>query len=279
MAASVIGAGAEQAYPHRVSTTSNRKTALCRRRGVSLAAGCLAASAVLLAGCSGHHGKNSGASASAGAPKGQTVAIQLLSRTRISAAKATSVRIRGSMPFAGKRAQVDLLVRSTDGVFGTIAIGSGSASFRVTQGNLYVKGNAAFWNALEPGTGPAFADRWVQASPQTGAEFATLIQLGAIPTALNTLVPPDGTPTASDGKTVAGQRTIAIKRAGTPQTPGTPASESETLYVAKNDPGYPVLIEYPGGASLTFSRWGGPAPVVTPPPGPVLDVMRTPLHG
>jgi hypothetical protein len=240
--------------------------------------------AMVLAGCSsgsasapiaGSDGaaSASGASAGAGASgqsgpgKASARAAQLLATAKLAAARAESVRVSGPLRIGSIEVTVDLAV-GTSSASGTLRAGTGTAQARVISADLYLQGDAAFWNALVPGIGAQFQDRWVRVSANTAPEFAAVIGLVPVSAALDRLAP-DGARQEIAGEKVNGADTVGLRGLG----------HVDTVYVSTAQPGYPLRVKPASGGSLTFAQWGGAASPAAGPTGVVIDATRFTLHG
>jgi hypothetical protein len=247
------------------------------RRGVphvrvGLAAALLVAVAPAgLSGCSrGTAAPAATSQAGSSSPARSTAALALLTKARGAALEAGTVRARGTVGAGGRSLSVDLTVGGA-GAVGTVRSSGGTAQVRVIGPDLFLLGDAAFWNGLQPGVGPVFAGTWTEVSEQTAPEFGPVLRLVPVTSWFTKVAPSEVGWVEAPGKTVDGVVTKGLRAVD--------KGVIDTLYVAAGGPGYPVQLTEGPGLALTFGNWGVAVPAVTPPTGRVLDARRMPLRG
>lgn len=229
----------------------------------------LAIGILLVAGCSsgsaGRPAPSSGLSLTASA-KAKT----MLADAKVAAGRATSVQVTGPLTLGPSTATVDLTLAGT-GVGGTVRIGGGQAEVRAVGGQLYVRGDAAFWDALVKGTGKQFAAQWVRASGTTAAEFGALLRFVPVEAWLDGVAPSAADRAEVPGQVVNGVSTVGLQ--------GLASAADVTVYVSTGKPAYPMLVRTAGGGAVTLSRWGAPVKALVAPTGSMVDATRVSLRG
>jgi hypothetical protein len=241
----------------------------CRAVGRPALVAALAIGILVATGCSsgsaGPQAPSSGPSLTA-----STKAKSLLADAKIAAARATSVEVTGPLTLGPSTATVDLTLAGT-GVAGTVRIGGGQAEVRAVAGQLYVRGDAAFWNALVKGTGKEFAAQWVRVSAATAAEFGALLRFVPVEAWLDALAPSAADRAEVPGQVVNGVSTVGLQ--------GLASAADVTVYVSTGKPAYPLLIRTGGGGAVTLSRWGATVKAPVAPTGSMVDATRVSLRG
>lgn len=236
-----------------------------RRTVVAVAVGLLAGVS-LLSGCSG----SSGGEVSGGALTPSTKAKELLIQAKENVADKQSVHIGGLMVTGGAAMDLDVNVIGL-GATGSLGANGGKAQVRVVDGQLYLNGDAIFWDALKKGTGDGFSDSWVKLSASSGAPFADLLSLAPVTGAVEKWGPTESAWAQIPGREVDGEKTVGLRNLQ--------SGHGDTVYVSTAKPPMPLQIELAQGGQLNFTRWDGkPKAPVTAPKEP-LDATLFKLNG
>lgn len=233
---------------------------------VFAALGAVVAASLMLGGCSGSsdHPTTSTSSAVSAEAAGKALAD-----AKTAVAGASTAHLEGQFG-QGAKALVLKLDIGMKGATGTLQAGGGTATAVATPGDLYLKGDVAFWKVFEGGQHPVLAGSWVRVSAATSPVFGDVLDMVPIELWLNHLAPADQKLSGLPGKTIDGTATIGVRST---------AADSAEIYVSTGKPAYPVLVVPAGGGNLRLSRWNEQVPEVKAPSGKVLDATRTALSG
>ena len=210
---------------------------------------------VVLAGCSGDGGGDNG-----------VVDLEpdgILAEAEEAIDAAESASIVGTGTIEGQTFDLDLTVGADSGVG---VIGQNGAEFEITlvDGNAYMYGDAAAWEAMGAGAFAGLvADKFVQipTDDPSFAEFAEFLDLNAM---TSELLAPDGEVTKGEQTEIDGQSVIGLVD-----------EDGSTLYIATTGDPLPVQMTSPEGEEGTLDfEWDVEVEVTAPDESEIVDLAE-----
>ncbi|MGW7515730.1 hypothetical protein ACWGJ2_09050 [Streptomyces sp. NPDC054796] len=231
-------------------------------------------------------------SAGSGADAGDTAEQRLADRAVKAMKSAPSMKAKGGIAAGGQqRVTFDMALTRSGECTGDAGVGGGSAEVRKKGASSYLKADDAFWKVLgqsggEGGqaasaAGDLLKGRWLKVPRGAMAQGGATEQDGGSsspvedPTAFCTL---SALLTELDASDMKGAKKGALtKVGGEPAIPLTVKKNgaTRTTYIAAEGEPYILKTEKKGGeapGTVTFSGFGDPVDVTTPPPGETVDV-------
>lgn len=225
-------------------------------RGTGLVVSAVAA-AVTLVGC----GEDSPPAPSLA----DSSAEEILGKAQQAARDATSFRMKGNITTEGTSLSLDIRFQKDKGVTGTISSEGVTFEVLVVDDKAYLKGDQATWASFA-GDGPAqlLAGKYILV-PESAEGFSDLLAFADASSFLDKGLEPEGTVTKTEVKEINGVSAIGLIDQD--------AEGEGTLYVAAEEPAYPLRIEGPAGeGAVDFSEWNEPVELAAPPADQVVDL-------
>jgi hypothetical protein len=214
----------------------------------------LAGVVLALSACGSGDG-DSGSGSKADPFEGLT-AEQILQKATAAAGDAKSVHMKGEIKEEDSNFNIDMAIEEGKGAYGTIQLEGKKMELRQIGKVLYLKGGPIAEAA------PDFKDKWIK-SDEAGAQgFNDITSMDKV---FDDMLKPEGKLEIVAGKEVDGKQTVGLKDgAGTDGK----ASDKGILYVSKEGPAYPLLIESTGDAGgMRFVEWNESVKVEAPAKG------------
>jgi hypothetical protein len=204
--------------------------------------------ALLLAGCGGDSGSGDAAASlsSAASSESEKTGTEVAADAADALEEAGAVRVAGTLGTGAEAQTLDLFLQGED-VSGSITIGGQTVQVLTVGGTSYIQAAGDFWlsSGVPAEAVPMLDGVWVVVPPEEAASFGEITLAGLIQ---ELRAPSDG-PGEDEVTTdeLNGEEVLVVTEGG-----------GSTLYVAAEDPTYPLLIEDTGAepGTLEFSEFG-----------------------
>jgi len=183
-------------------------------------------------------------------------AQQILDKATKAAGDAKSVHMKGEIKEDESKFGIDMAIEEGKGAYGTISLEGQKMELRQIGKSLYLKGGPIAEAA------PDFKDKWIKSDDTESQGFNDITSMDKV---FDDMLKPEGKLEIVAGKEVDGKQTVGLKDAA--------ATEGKTddkgiLYISKEGPAYPLLIESTGAAGgLQFVEWNESVDVKAPAKG------------
>jgi len=236
--------------------------------------------AALVAACSdsteppaaGPSAAASSSSASAGADLASLPPKEILAKATAAIKAADSVRLKGGGTEEGQNFEIDMHYGSAGQAYGTITSSGQTIELRRVGQVVYLKADAAFWQATAGAeAAKLLGDKFLKA-PLTDRRIGQLASFIDKNTFVGEVLQPDGELAMGDTRDIRGTSAIGLVSKGGAD------GDNGTLYVAAEGEPYPLQLAPEAGSgetgSLDFLDYGEPVTVETPPAADTVDVTK-----
>jgi hypothetical protein len=227
-----------------------------RMRDMITACGLCAGAALAVAACGG-----SGSSGSVAASS--KTASQLVSQMRTAVRDASSVHLDGQVTSGGRPLGLDLGVRRTGGLAGTITRSGVPLRLIGTGTRVYVQATPGFLHELRASAAvcAVMCGKYVQMNGSQARSLNHSLSMGSLTGALTRATPKF---TKAGTATVGGQPAVVLR-----------AADGATLDVAARGKPYPLrVVASRTGETIRFSQWDKVPVPSAPPTGQVINLNQ-----
>jgi hypothetical protein len=216
----------------------------------------LAGVVLAISACGSGDGEGGSGTAPQADPFKGLSAEQILEKATTAAGDAKSVHLKGDVKEDDQTFAMDMALEEGKGATGFIELEGQKMELRQVGKSLYIKGGPIAELA------PDFKDKWIKAEGDDADDFADITTMDKI---FEDMLKPDGKLTIVAGKEIDGKQTVGLQDAE-----GTDGKTSDKgiLYISKEGPAYPLLIESTGAeGGLEFIEWNESIEIETPAKG------------
>ena len=215
---------------------------------------------------------SSSPSAAAGGELAALPPEQILAKAKTAIESADSVRLKGGGSSGSDTFEVDMRYGADDKAYGTVSSSGQTIELRRIGQTVYLKADAAFWQATGGGEAAKLLGGKFLKAPLTDARVKQLADFTDKDAFVGQVLDPDGALTKGDIKQIDGKSAIGLVNKTTA------TNEGGTLYVATEGEPYPLQLVPDAGSkdngSLSFTEYGQTVEVKVPSAAETVDVTK-----